>query len=183
VWRNDPCVVIGRHQNPWIEANIPALEENDVALARRNSGGGTVYHDRGNLNCTFFTSREKYNRKRNLEVICRALKREWNLQAQINSREDVTLNGFKISGTASKLGRNSYHHCTVLVNASMAALSSSLNKENKGIKTTATSSIRSSVQNISEVLPDVSVEDTLAAVGWEFMRTDCNGGDGGKTVT
>jgi len=180
LWRNDPCVVIGRHQNPWVEANLPALQENDIALARRNSGGGTVYHDRGNLNCTFFTTRDKYNRNRNLEVICRALKREWDLNAQINSREDVTLNGFKISGTASKLGRNSYHHCTVLVNASMEALSNALHKNNPGIKSTATESVRASVKNISEVSPNVRVEDTLAAVGWEYMRTDSDGNDGGK---
>lgn len=72
VWRNAPCVVIGRHQNPWMEANMAFLAENGIDLARRNSGGGTVYHDKGNLNLTFFTPRERYNRKSNLEIITRA---------------------------------------------------------------------------------------------------------------
>ena len=53
LWQNNPCVVIGRHQNPWIEADVPFIRGSDAKLARRNSGGGTVYHDLGNLNCTF----------------------------------------------------------------------------------------------------------------------------------
>ena len=57
IWRNQPCVVIGCHQNPWIECGIFDLGKLGVDLARRRSGGGTVYHDLGNLNCTFFTSR------------------------------------------------------------------------------------------------------------------------------
>lgn len=59
LWRNSPCVVIGRHQNPYVEANLPYLESANVPVVRRNSGGGTVYHDEGNLNLTFFTARNR----------------------------------------------------------------------------------------------------------------------------
>ncbi len=55
-------MVIGRHQNPWTEADVPFLRSSYIDLARRNSGGGTVYHDLGNINCTFFTTRPKYQR-------------------------------------------------------------------------------------------------------------------------
>lgn len=89
VWRNEPCVVIGRHQNPWLEANVPFLGEREIALARRNSGGGTVYHDRGNLNITFFTPRERYNRKYNLELITRGLYRGFGIKSFINERDDI----------------------------------------------------------------------------------------------
>lgn len=100
LWQSDPCVVIGRHQNPWLEANLPELAhitENGVKLARRNSGGGTVYHDNGNLNLTFFTPREHYNRNYNLEIITRSLFREYGLEVEISPREDLTIRGFKVS--------------------------------------------------------------------------------------
>lgn len=97
LWRNDPCVVIGRHQNPWLESNTRAIEDNGISLARRNSGGGTVYHDTGNLNLSFFTPKERYNRRYNLDVICRALYRQWGVKADINKREDIVVDGqFKV---------------------------------------------------------------------------------------
>lgn len=89
VWRNEPCVVIGRHQNPWMEANVPLLAEREIDLARRNSGGGTVYHDRGNLNITFFTPKERYDRKYNLELIQRALYRAFGVKTTLNERQDL----------------------------------------------------------------------------------------------
>lgn len=96
LWANNPTVVIGRHQNPYTEANVKALQQNDIEFARRNSGGGTVYHDRGNLNCSFLTPRDRYNRKYNLNLITRALYREWGIKADISDRDDIILNGKKV---------------------------------------------------------------------------------------
>ncbi|KAI4499345.1 hypothetical protein M0802_005605 [Mischocyttarus mexicanus] len=98
LWRNDPCVVIGRHQNPWLECDTGTTEKHNIALVRRNSGGGTVYHDNGNLNLSFFTTKERYNRRYNLEIITRALYREWGLKAVVNEREDIVVDGrYKVS--------------------------------------------------------------------------------------
>jgi lipoyltransferase 1 len=98
LWKNSPAVVIGRHQNPWLEANTAILSEHGIEIARRNSGGGTVYHDHGNLNLTFFTPRKHYSRKNNLELICRALFREWGLKTEISPREDIVINeSYKVS--------------------------------------------------------------------------------------
>lgn len=96
LWANDPCVVVGRHQNPFMEANVSNLINNGVNLARRNSGGGAVFHDRGNLNCTFFTNRDRYNRSYNLNIITRALFREYAITTEISSRDDITLLGKKV---------------------------------------------------------------------------------------
>ncbi|KAJ8735735.1 hypothetical protein PYW07_007355 [Mythimna separata] len=169
VWRNEPCVVIGRHQNPWLEANIPLLNEREIALARRNSGGGTVYHDRGNLNITFFTPRERYDRKYNLELIKRALYRGFGVKSIINERQDMIVRDkYKVSGTAAKLGRlTAYHHCTLLVNANKADLSRALAKR----ETQATASTRSEVANLAEVDNRVTVDSLQTAVGYEFLRT------------
>ncbi|KAL4716954.1 hypothetical protein ACJJTC_012765 [Scirpophaga incertulas] len=169
VWRNDPCVVIGRHQNPWLEANVPILSEKDIALARRNSGGGTVYHDRGNLNITFFSPRERYNRKYNLELIKRALFRSFGIKASINEREDLIVRDkYKISGTASRLSRlTAYHHCTLLVNANKSDLRSALAKR----ETNATPSTPSSVANLVEMDNQVTVDNLQTAIGYEYLRT------------
>lgn len=91
LWSNDPCVVVGRHQNPFVEANVAKLKKAGIELARRNSGGGTVYHDRGNMNLTFFTPRERYDRSYNLNIITRALFREWGIKADISERDDITI--------------------------------------------------------------------------------------------
>lgn len=97
LWVNRNCVVIGRHQNPWLEVNFDC--DNDVQVARRNSGGGTVYHDHGNLNMTFFTHRDEYNRTKNLELIVEVLKNEWNIVTEINKREDIVIeNKYKVKG-------------------------------------------------------------------------------------
>jgi lipoyltransferase 1 len=97
LWANDPCIVVGRHQNPFAETNVSNLQRKGIALARRNSGGGTVFHDRGNLNCSFFTPRERYDRKYNLNLVTRALYREWGISAELNDRDDITLGGKKVS--------------------------------------------------------------------------------------
>lgn len=97
LWINNPCIVIGRHQNPFAETNVSQLEELEIALARRNSGGGTVFHDRNNLNCTFFTPRERYDRKYNLNLITRAIYREYGIDTEISDRDDIVLNGKKVS--------------------------------------------------------------------------------------
>ena len=83
--------MIGRHQNPWTEADVPFLRENAIELARRNSGGGTVYHDLGNINCTFFTQRSDYHRRHNLDIICGAIRRMTDLNVSVNKREDIVL--------------------------------------------------------------------------------------------
>jgi len=95
LWVNSDCVVIGRHQNPWLEVNFDSAI--NVRIARRNSGGGTVFHDNENLNMTFFTSRDIYNRKKNLELIVETLKSEWNVVTEINKREDIIIeNMYKV---------------------------------------------------------------------------------------
>ncbi|KZC11943.1 Lipoyltransferase 1, mitochondrial [Dufourea novaeangliae] len=177
LWRNDPCVVIGRHQNPWIEHNAQLAEKRGIVLVRRNSGGGTVYHDNGNLNLSFFTPRERYDRKYNLGIITRALYREWGVKADINKREDIVVEGeykesFNVSGTAAKLGRpNAYHHCTLLVNVNKSALSLTLERKEDGIETNATSSTRSPVKNLIDVNSHICMNKLINAVGWEYLRT------------
>lgn len=180
LWQNDPCVVIGRHQNPWVEANVPYLRESYTKLARRNSGGGTVFHDLGNLNCTFFTRRSAYDRRRNLEVVCSAIKAVSSLDVQVNDRDDIVFNANKedkkVSGTAAKLGRETaYHHCTVLVDVNECVLHDALSSGAEGVESRATQSVRVPVKNLSELCPKIRMDDFKEALGWIFLRTDVDG--------
>ncbi|KAB1256800.1 Lipoyltransferase 1; mitochondrial [Camelus dromedarius] len=170
-WRNSPSVVIGRHQNPWQECNLNLMREQGVKLARRRSGGGTVYHDMGNVNLTFFTTKKKYDRMENLQLVVRALNAvQPHLDVQATKRLDLLLDGqFKISGTASKIGRTTaYHHCTLLCGTDRTSMSSLLKSPYQGIRSTATASIPASVKNLMEKDPTLTCEVVINAIAAEY---------------
>ncbi|EFN76616.1 Lipoyltransferase 1, mitochondrial [Harpegnathos saltator] len=174
LWRNNPCIVYGRHQNPWKECNVQKAKKKGITLVRRNSGGGTVYHDNGNLNLSFFTPRGRYNRKYNLHIITRALFREWRLESVINERDDIVVDGnYKVSGTAAKLGRpNAYHHCTLLVGVDKSNLKLALERKENNILTNATTSISSPIKNLNDVNPNIKMDKLITVVGKEYLRTN-----------
>ncbi|XP_070209525.1 lipoyl amidotransferase LIPT1, mitochondrial-like isoform X2 [Littorina saxatilis] len=128
MWKNGPSVVIGRHQNPWLECNVGEAVKRGMSLARRSSGGGTVYHDQGNLNLSFLKHRSRYDRRKNLSLVVAALTSQWDLDLDLNCRDDLVLDGvYKVSGTASKLGGNrTYHHFTLVFHVDKDTLSSIL---------------------------------------------------------
>ncbi|XP_027712443.1 lipoyltransferase 1, mitochondrial [Vombatus ursinus] len=171
LWRNSPTVVIGRHQNPWQECNINLMKEKGIKLARRRSGGGTVYHDMGNINLTFFTTKTKYNRMENLKLVIRALNAVLpQLDVQATDRLDLLLEGqFKISGTASKIGRTTaYHHCTLLCSTDWISLSSVLKSPYQGIKSNATPSVPSLVKNLLENDDTLTCEVLMESIAAEY---------------
>ena len=132
LWRNEPAVVIGRHQNPWLECHVSRCAALGASLARRNSGGGTVYHDLNNLNLSFLCDKKLYNRVNNLALIRDVLSDKFGIDSHINERQDLVLRetGHKISGTASKLGANkSYHHLTLLIDADLTRMRALIRKE------------------------------------------------------
>jgi len=124
----------------------------DVNICRRVSGGGTVYHDLGNLNLTFSTHRTNYNRKENLQFITRTLSSVFtDLQLECTDKDDILLNGeYKVSGSAAKLGLTSaFHHCTLLCDSDLASVRGLLSPDYK-VQTNATASRPSPVANILE---------------------------------
>lgn len=151
IWRNKKAIVIGRHQNPWKEVNLDKMEGKGISLCRRMSGGGTVYHDLGNVNFTFFTSKKNYDRKSNLDFIINTLMKDFNIDLKRNEKDDIIFeNQYKVSGTAAKLGlKNCYHHCTLLCNTDLGNLTGLLtNPFGANIKTNATESIKSKTKNL-----------------------------------
>ena len=171
-WQNSPCVVIGRHQNPWLECDLWYLREHGVKLARRFSGGGTVYHDTGNLNITFFTNRSRYNRKKNLECIAKALSEGWNLDVGMSSRDDLVVDGiFKISGSAAKLGKYaSYHHCTLLCDVDLVMLNKAIKSKTAVSHSRATQSVSSHVINLKDIESSLTIGEMITNVARTYIQ-------------
>ncbi|XP_074605481.1 lipoyltransferase 1 [Brevipalpus obovatus] len=170
LWSNNPCVVIGKHQNPWNELKVGTCQSLGIPIARRKSGGGTVYHDMGNLNLCFLSDSTNHNRKRNNELIVRLLARKYGIDCVITERDNLnTKEGFKVSGTASKLTpKSTYHHCTLLVDADLTVMHRILRKECELIENKATPSVHSSVCNLAELSDRVSMHQLIHDIAQEF---------------
>lgn len=153
LWRNHPSVIIGRYQNTAEEVNRYFIEENGVNIVRRMSGGGAVYHDLGNLNYTIIVpiSDEADLSKFSTSVIT-ALSR-LGLSAELSGRNDITLNGKKISGYAQHISdKMLLHHGTLLFDTDLQALASALNPPPDKYESKAVKSVRARVANIKEYL-------------------------------
>jgi lipoate-protein ligase A len=135
VYRNNPCVVIGCNQIPWRELNVPALawdggSQDGIRLARRHSGGGTVFHDLGNVCLSFLTHRADHNPAANMAWLADFLSAACSVERErftSTYRHDLFVDGKKISGSAMKLTRAAaYHHCTLLVNTDLSTVGRAL---------------------------------------------------------
>ena len=132
VWRNKKSVVIGRNQNPYNEVNLVYCRENDIPVLRRISGGGTVYHDLGNVNFTYITNdTSKIN---DYEVFLRpivALLNQIGLKVSFVPKSHIYFNDKKISGNAQATHRNRMlHHGTILYDVDITNAQNSLKMKN-----------------------------------------------------
>lgn len=174
LWYNRPAVVVGRHQNVWLESSIDYCHRNGIDVARRNSGGGTVYHDMNNLNISFITSRKCYDRSRNLKFIRDVLIENFKIDAEISPRKDLVIRGSgeKISGTASKLNNyNSYHHCTLLVDVDKSNLRNALRLQPfKNVYSNATKSVPSPTINLKSLNHSLTMESLIQAISNNYSK-------------
>ena len=164
LWRNSETVVIGRSQNPWVECKIDKMEADDVFLARRQSGGGAVFHDLGNTNFTFLSPKDDYDQAANFTIIINALKK-LGIEADLSGRNDMQVGDKKISGSAFKHAADrSFHHGTLLVNANMQKLGDYLNPHPLKLKAKGIKSVRSRVANLVEFNEDINHETLSEAI-------------------
>jgi lipoate-protein ligase A len=163
VWQNTPSVIIGKHQNAYAEANVPFLEQHNIPLIRRISGGGTVFHDLGNINFTFIRHLES-NQLADFKIFNNVIidfLHQIGLQAIPNERNSLTVNGNKISGNAEHI----YHkkvlfHGTLLFNTDLKLLDDCLLSPKK-YNGKSMPSVRSKVCNIIELQEKVIDINTL----------------------
>ncbi len=152
---NRNAIIIGKHQNTIEEINSEYVKEKDIQVVRRISGGGTVYHDDGNLNFSFLTKFSQdsiHNFKKFTEPVVKTLN-ELGVKAELNGRNDITVDGKKISGNAQFSNTKSmFSHGTVLFNSNLDDVVEALNVKIDKIESKGIKSIRSRVANISEYL-------------------------------
>lgn len=123
LWRNRPAVVVGCYQNICREVHVRTLLDRGIPVVRRMSGGGTVYHDLGNLNYTLISDQMgPLDYDRCLEPVIRALN-ALGVPAHKNRTCDIAVDGKKISGSAQKIaGGRVLHHGTLLFDSDLSLL-------------------------------------------------------------
>ncbi len=152
---NEPSIIIGRNQNTLEEINRQYVEESNIHVVRRISGGGAVYHDFGNLNFSFITNHDGQrlnNFKKFTAPVIKVLQ-QLGLNAELKGRNDIQVNEKKISGTAQfSTGKRMVSHGTLLLDTDLEEVVNALNVKMGKIESKGHKSVRSRVANISEYL-------------------------------
>ena len=178
LWINEPSVVIGKHQNLIEELNMKYCFENNIKIARRLSGGGTVVHDFGNLNYTYITNTTgdtALDFKEFLKPMYKALL-NLNIDANISPRNDFRVEEKKICGHSQFMRKKRVlHHGCILFDSNLDNLRNALNVENKKIISKSAKSVKSSVANLKEISKlDYEISDFLEKLKNEILKTQEN---------
>ena len=151
LWQHVPSIIIGRNQNTIEEINSKYVEEHNINVIRRISGGGAVYHDAGNLNYSFITNntRDNLNNFRKFtEPVIKALN-SLGVNAEFAGRNDILIDGKKFSGNAQTYYKDRmYHHGTILFDADLDMVAKVLQVKQQKVDSKAIKSNRSRVTNV-----------------------------------
>jgi lipoate-protein ligase A len=167
---NDPCVIIGKHQVAHREVSAKFVNEKKIPVIRRISGGGTVFHDRGNLNFSFIKQSEagkqvdfRFYTKPVIDFLG-----SLGVNSVFEGRNDLTVDGLKISGNAEHVFKERVlHHGTLLFDVSIDDLRQSLKAKSDNYSTRAVESNRTSVTNLKGRLKNINTID-------EFLKSMLN---------
>ena len=151
LWQNDNAVIIGRNQNTAEEINQSFVDQHGIRVIRRNTGGGAVYHDMGNLNYSFIADADSIDKaaiQYFLQPVVGALQ-ALGLDAECSGRNDILVSGKKVSGTAQQLSKGRLlHHGTLLFDSNPDMISGALNPDPTKFQSKSVKSVRSRVGNI-----------------------------------
>lgn len=175
LWQNANTVVVGLNQNTEEEISRDFVAAHGVTVVRRTTGGGAVYHDMGNLNYSFITDAgdlEQLSMARFTQPVCAALT-AMGAPAEPSGRNDITIEGKKVSGTAQRLCKGRIlHHGTLLFDSDPVMVAGALNADPEKFKSKAAKSVRSRIGNVREMLPTDMDIDTFKARLLDEMTKD-----------
>lgn len=157
---NAPAVIVGRNQNTVEEVDPAVVAARGVTVVRRLSGGGAVYHDAGNLNFSVHTAHaaERFNRYEAFVGPVVDVLRSLGIPAELGGRNDVTVEGRKVSGNAQfTTTRRMFSHGTLLVDADLDAVSAVLRPRPGKVESKGVKSVRARVANLAEFAPGLTV--------------------------
>jgi lipoate-protein ligase A len=147
------------------------MEKDGVTLMRRYSGGGAVYHDMGNGVFTFLSPKAHHDVDRNLSIVVGALRRI-KVNAEATGRNDITVEGRKVSGSAFKNAKDkAIHHGTFLYNVNINSLSRYLTPSRAKLQSKGVDSVAARVTNIRDVNPDATFDQVNDALVNQFLET------------
>ena len=160
LWINSPSVVLGKHQNAMAEVNHPFVREHDIPVLRRISGGGTVYHDAGNINLSIITTVEQTDRMIDFAKFATPISsflEDKGLKIHLYGKTNLGVNGRKFSGNAAHIYKKKVlHHGTLLFDSDLCQLEKCLQTSRALITDKAVKSARADIINLKELLPDIS---------------------------
>ncbi len=175
LWQNEPSVIVGKYQNVFEEINVKQAMLDGIRIVRRNSGGGTVFHDLGNLNYTIimdFDADTFDGYDRFLAPVIQALE-NMGVSAKKRRSCDIAIGEEKISGSAQcvKKGRI-LHHGTLLFDSDLEALRKYLRSTDAVVTSKAVKSVRSQVTNVAEHMGRQSEQNwSMTGVKEELKRS------------
>ncbi len=173
LWQNDPVIVIGKHQNALSEINYSFVKNTNIKVARRISGGGTVYHDPGNLNFTFITNGEPgrlVDYKKQITPVIKAL-RAMDIPAEQGPKNEILVKGMKISGNAEHIYKNRVlHHGTLLISSDLKLLDKVLKVTPGRYTDKPVRSNRSKVMNIKDILKPGINPNIFRSIIYKYLK-------------
>ena len=173
LWRNRPSVIIGLNQNAYSEVNLTYLEENGINLVRRVTGGGAVYHDLQNLNYTIVSPichPERSEGSTPAPIV--AALRQLGVPAELTGRNDIFVEGRKVSGYARRVSkRQEIIHGTLMYDVDIDTLTHVLDTPGSKLNAKGIGSVKSRVANLKDYLPGFKSLDEVQAVLQDILAS------------
>lgn len=162
LWRNRSAVIVGVNQNTLKEVDTDYTSSNEIQVVRRISGGGAVYHDLGNICFTVITDYDE--NLDNIEEFTRPVTEfltSLGLDSAVTGRNDITANGYKISGMAQCVkGGRIMRHGTLLFDTDVTVLEKALKPNPLKLKAKGIDSVRKRVMNVKSLMnTDMSADE------------------------